>query len=561
MDNTYVSKDDGLTWTKRVGNSLTRSVYGGKFVDVGTSLSLITKRNQRTDGSSISPDVITIGHEGATTVIDNLVARNVNVSTIGYGPSNTLSIAGNVNVSMGSPTKVLSFTPTSIQNTTITNTRIAYGNGKFVLVGYQSQIYHSSNGTTWTQVTSPTLTAGVLTILYVNDKFMIITESNPTIIYTSTDGAIWNPLTIGTQPNSYMYSVAYGNNSLVGITPDTGNIHVSTSTPLGNIWSSFTIAGLLFFITAFGTMSTATHGTNVFIVAGKNNAIRRNEGTASGTWSAPTTVPSISGNWVQSGFGNDTFMLTSSDLPGLLTISRDAGKTWSTPINFGIGLTQPIYVDGEWYIGSESGFMMISKNNGVTWDKRDITGIKINRFAYGDEVLVGVSNKTTCLIGIKKTKDDGSLITSDAITIGAPLTLGYYPWLITNSSMIGYTVEDTINATTLTNGNQFAFTTDVTLPAGVWFINPSLRIYGGSSVVTEQNYAISIIGTNLAYGQYLFVGSLTVTGLSYTASAVVVSNGATSYNIQLYIVYSGPALIIWPSSNSSGSIVRRTRIA
>jgi len=97
MDNTYVSKDNGLTWTKRVGNSLTRSVYGGKFVDVGTSLSLITKRNQRTDGSSISPDVITIGAEGSTTVIgDSLVVRNNGVSLAGI--VNVLDVTGSVGV-------------------------------------------------------------------------------------------------------------------------------------------------------------------------------------------------------------------------------------------------------------------------------------------------------------------------------------------------------------------------------------------------------------------------------------------------------------------------------
>ena len=148
-------------------------------------------------------------------------------------------------------------------------------------------------------------------------------------------------------------------------------------------------------------------------------------------------------------------------------------------------------------------------------------------------------------------------------TINRPLTVGYVPSAITNNTQIGYTVEDTINITTLTSGNQFAFTTGVTLPAGVWLITASFRITGPSVVVTDQNYGINIVGTvpTITYGQYLLTGSITASGLSYTGTGVVVSNGTTAYNVQLYIVYSGGSLAVSPSSNSSGSNIRRTRIA
>jgi len=141
MDHTgvYVSKDNGLTWTKRVGNSLTRSVYGGRFVDVGTSLSLITKRNQRTDGSSISPDVITIGAEGATTVIENLATSKIKtdiiegVSTTGtqslYGTKTggILNIAntqtsGNINIGGADSVTSIGGTATIVQGLTVTGT-------------------------------------------------------------------------------------------------------------------------------------------------------------------------------------------------------------------------------------------------------------------------------------------------------------------------------------------------------------------------------------------------------------------------------------------------------
>ena len=414
---------------------------------------VIGLKKVREDGSSIITDTITIGREGSTTTIgsDSLVVSKINV-----GSSNTLSIASNVNVSMGSPTTLFTFTPSGI---TVTVARIAYGNGKFVVIGDTAKVYHSSNGTTWTQVTSPTFPGAMRTVLYANDKFMIFSETVTNVIYTSPDGAIWNTVTVNTQPSNYMYSVAYGNNSLVGITPNTGSIHVSTSTPLGSIWSSVTIpGGLLFFIAAFGKMTNTANGTNVFIVAGKNNLIRRNEGTASGTWSEPTTYPSISGNWQLCGFGNDTFMITSQDPVGLLTISRDAGKTWSTPIDFGIELAQPIYVDGDWYIGSQSGFTMISKNNGVTWEKIGSPGIKIDRFAYGNGMLVSAADNISYLIGLKKKKDDGSLITSDTITFSNPITIAY-PIPILNTQLgyytAGYYTTGAANTNDLTTSKSF----------------------------------------------------------------------------------------------------------
>jgi hypothetical protein len=63
-------------------------------VDVGTSLSLITKRNQRTDGSTISPDVITIGAEGATTVIGVTGTGALTAASLSVTGATTLGVTG-----------------------------------------------------------------------------------------------------------------------------------------------------------------------------------------------------------------------------------------------------------------------------------------------------------------------------------------------------------------------------------------------------------------------------------------------------------------------------------
>ena len=494
----YVSKDNGLTWTKRVGNSLTRSVYGGKFVDVGTSLSLITKRNQRTDGSSISPDVITIGLEGSTTVIENLVARNVNVSTIGYGPSNALSIAGNVNVSMGSPTTVLSFTTSSVVGAF---GRIAFGGGKFVVYGYPSKLYYSTNGTTWTLGTYPTIIFGARILVYTSDRFLFFSQSAPTIMYTSMDGITWNTTSfVTTSPYDQITRVAYGNNVVIVTQNGTANLSVSTNNT-GTTWTNITLANGTINQVGFGKLSYGTN-PNVFLIVGQDLVKRADKAVpnAQGDWLNPTNTPL--GNWLYIGFGNDTFMITSSDTPGKLSISTNGGLAWSTPIDFGIKLRQPVYIEGDWYIGSDT-YIMISKDNGVTWEKK--LGKDCETFAYGNKLLVSVNdtgdtNNQINLIGIKKTKDDSSLITSDTITIGSDAATTKI-----GASGIKFDTLYTDNPT----GNHLLYPnkTSGTLSIANAQTSGNINIGGAGSIININGNLGSNSGTSQMIGIYRFGGT------------------------------------------------------
>ena len=506
MDNTYVSKDNGLTWTKRVGNSLTRSVYGGRFVDVGTSLSLITKRNQRTDGSSISPDVITIGHEGATTVIgDSLIvskinATTVNVSTIGYGTSNTLSIASNVNVSMGSPTTVLSFTTTSVEGVF---GRIAFGGGRFVAYGYLGKLYYSTNGTTWTLGTYPTVDYGARILLYTGDRFLFFSETSSTIMYTSMDGVNWNNTGYTTTaPLGQVNRGAAGNNIAILAQYNTGNISVSTNNT-GVTWTNISLSGIQIYQVGFGRMSTGTN-PNVFLAVGPNAIKRADKAVpnASGDWLNPTNTPS--GNWWYIGFGNDTFMITSSDSPGKLSISTNGGLAWSVPIDFGIKLKQPVYFEGEWYIGSDT-YMMVSKNNGLTWEKK--IGRDCETFASGNSLLVGINdlggtNMLINLIGIKKTRDDGSLITSDTITLNNPITIGYTIPMLNNQ--LGYYARSTYTGSGINCITGVSFCPIGPLVPGLYQANVFIMI---SPNYHTPNFNFDVLGRTTP-----FVDNTTVTG-------------------------------------------------
>ena len=496
---------------------------------------VIGLKKTRDDGSTIVSDTITIGREGTTTNIENIVT-----SKIGYGPSNTLSIAGNVNVSRGNPVTALfsSFTPS---NLVVQNPRLAYGAGKFVIVGDPGKVFYSTNGTNWTQVTSPAFPSTALrNIIYAKDRFVAISEDLPVKLYTSTDGVTWNSFTpSGTI--SQVYATSYGNNFLVGINPFPGIPVVSITSTLEWTagWSTITFTGETIYGTCFGTMVNTANGTNVFLIFGKNNFIRRNQGSPalSGDWNLTIpTLPSISADWILVGFGNDTFMLTSTDADGKLTISKDAGKTWSTPINFGIKLKQPIYVEGVWYIASDDNFMMISKDNGITWEKR-FTGIKSHFLAYGNGLFlttssIGDSNNVTNLIGFKTKREDGSLITLDTITIGREgTTTTIASDSLVVSKIIGTGTSNTIEER-LTYTNSYAVGTSsmVTFGNGVFVITTDSGVYYSTDGTAWSTSTTPITGSigGLAFGNGIFM--LIVTGNS--SSKVWTSpNGSTWTNI------------------------------
>ena len=100
----YVSKDNGVTWAKRTDNGMTTGIYGGKLVTTNvSSLSLVSRRNQRTDGTNLTYDTISIGREGSTTVVgaDMVVSGNAslaNATLQNVSMTGTLVVIGNASM-------------------------------------------------------------------------------------------------------------------------------------------------------------------------------------------------------------------------------------------------------------------------------------------------------------------------------------------------------------------------------------------------------------------------------------------------------------------------------
>ena len=89
---------------------------------------------------------------------------------------------------------------------------IAYGDGLWVVVGYNGTILTSPNGTTWTSVTGNT-SSDLLGVTYANDLWVAVGYDGT--ILTSPNGTTWTPRASST--TSYLLGVTYANDLWVAV--------------------------------------------------------------------------------------------------------------------------------------------------------------------------------------------------------------------------------------------------------------------------------------------------------------------------------------------------------
>jgi len=156
---------------------------------------------------------------------------------------------------------------------------------------------------------------------------------------------------------------------------------------------------------------------------------------------------------------------------------------------------------------------------------------------------------------------------SNSITINRPLTIGYAPSAITTSSQLGYTTTDAITLTgAIPNAVVTPIFTAIILPAGVWLITYSLRLRSSGTTTVASYYmwgedSITVQTPTYAMNAENTAFITDTNGFSNTGTFVVTSTGTTTYNIGIYIAYSGSTIVIDFGLPDFGSVVRRTRIA
>jgi hypothetical protein len=325
--------------------------------------------------------------------------------------SNSLSLGSNMSVTNGSvDSRLLNTIPAYTATNGGVKPRVAFGNGVFVVCSDLGIVQVSSDGITWTaSTTSFTTVSDFGGLAFGNGIFMLILKEDPSSnVWTSTDGKIWtkkNPTII------WANSLSYGNGVFLASNDWPLNSAISVD---GLSWRSFSL-GAAFFNSCFGN--------NVWIAVGYYvidnvyfGTIRRSTDNFN-TWSSPT-VPTVNPHvtsWFDIAFGNGIFMITSWDNPGKLSISRDTGLTWETPITFSTnGTGKIIYVNNTWILASTNS-IWFSKTDGRTWQKITI-GFTPLYFSYGNNTLLSGYDYNKAII-FKNNRTDG------VVTIGREGTM------------------------------------------------------------------------------------------------------------------------------------------
>ena len=243
-----------------------------------------------------------------STSVSTSINNNVGVDiTYGLG----LYVAGFGN-SIHTSTDLINWTSPSVNhttNTTVTITRVVYGNGVYVYSTHLGGISTTTDLKKWTRRTSGT-SSNILDLVYGSGVFVYVGAGG--VLATSGDGITWSARTSGT--TSQIDAIIYNSGLFLY---GAANGHIRTSTD-AITWTPKTS----------GTTSqirAITYGNGLYLIGGAGGMLRTSTDTT--TWSASTSgttepIRSLA-------YGNGLYVYTASDSLGLAILRTSANaSTW-----------------------------------------------------------------------------------------------------------------------------------------------------------------------------------------------------------------------------------------
>jgi len=284
----------------------------------------------------------------------------------------------------------------------------ASGGGIYVAVGEDGFIMRSTDGTTWTNVSSG-VEDDLWDVAYGNGVFVAVGGNT---VLVSSDGLTWNEYTPPTGFSSY--SITFGNGIFVAVDSNPNSVFISNNgiswtevtLPSSTTFTDITYGGGLFVVVGYsGTVVTSPDGTSwtletsgttntlwqviygagpgVYVIVGASGTVLTSPNGHAWTVQAS----GISQTLMTVGYGNNLFVTSGSNS------SSDAGHIWTSPT--GITWTEQTSPAYEWfydalYAGSNYflvGGKIITSTNGTDWSiVHGGTGWDIWGVAYGNGV-------------------------------------------------------------------------------------------------------------------------------------------------------------------------------
>jgi hypothetical protein len=216
-----------------------------------------------------------------------------------------------------------------------------YGNDTFVAIGQNYVICSADDGKTWT---SPTSAVGASRVAFGNNTF-IRTGTN---IYHSTNGVSWT-LASSVPTNNGSTLIAFGNNTFVAVTDIGGYANVLCSTTNGVSWTSFPVSNQ--------TWNGIAYGNGRFVLIGNNTTVYSEDNGVS--WSVPE---SLTGAWSDLIFTNYTYYQSLTDLVTLSVAPLVVTET-QTQFQF----SSNIYPSISFGSSVDAAFWGFDSRNGLTY--------------------------------------------------------------------------------------------------------------------------------------------------------------------------------------------------
>ena len=283
-------------------------------------------------------------------------------------------------------------------------TAIAYGNGKFVAVGYSinystetytktytNKIATSTDGVTWTAVTQSVFgdDAYINGIVYGNGKFVAYNYSkgnDNTKIATSTDGVTWTSADVNNIFNINEIQIVFGNGKFVAVgysysinySTYTSTQKIATSTD-GVIWTTADVSSIFssYYINSINSISYCNG--KFFAVGSYSNTPKILTSTDGITWTAVTQSVFGDDDYIHGiVYGNGKFFAVGR---GRKMATSTDGVTWTASGFISCeGIDEIVYGNGKFvavgtsYDRSPETFTakMATSTDGITWTEVDI---------------------------------------------------------------------------------------------------------------------------------------------------------------------------------------------
>ena len=254
---------------------------------------------------------------------------------------------------------------------------VTYGNGKFVAVGSTEKTIYSEDGINWTVRNLPADTGSFHRICYGAGKF--VTVSNTGRVCYSTDGINWNVVAIKTSVK--FYALCYANEKFIGLGYGSTTVISSVdgiSWTIGSLPVSASWRDVCYGAGKFVGVSQASGGKTVYSVDGV-------------TWLAGKNIPTnATGNWMSLVYFNNGFIAPNY---GAYEVAYSIdGITWETA-EFSYYWSYTMTCTDDRVVVIPVGWFSIVSYDGITWFNQ-VTK-QINTKTYIDNIIANIFTSIT----------------------------------------------------------------------------------------------------------------------------------------------------------------------